>query len=61
MAKLPCGCTPDASGFGYCNECTQNLREKIWREMSEEKRNYDRHFAPEQSKGLDDALNIKNE
>ena len=54
--KLPCGCTPDASGFGYCSECTRKLREKIWRNMSEKDKNYDRHFAPEQSRNLDDAM-----
>jgi len=53
---LPCGCTPDASGFGYCGECTRKLREKIWENMSEKDRNYDRKFAPEQSEELDDFL-----
>lgn len=52
---LPCGCEPDASGYGYCGECTRKLREKIWKGMSEKKKRYDRQFAPEQSKGLDDA------
>lgn len=56
MAKLSCGCTPDASGFGYCGECTRKLREKIWKNMSEDKKNYDRHFAPDGSKKLDDAI-----
>lgn len=54
-APLSCGCTPDASGYGYCGECTRKLREKIWRKMSEKERAYDRHFAPEQSKELDNA------
>lgn len=57
---LPCGCTPDASGYGYCGECTRKLREKIWREMPEKKKNYDRHFAPEESEALDYALAISD-
>ncbi len=55
MAKLSCGCEPDASGYGYCGECTRKLREKIWNNMSEKRKQYDRHFAPGQSKTLDDA------
>ena len=51
--KLKCGCVPDASGFGYCNECVRNLRLKIWRNMDEKKKQYDRHFAPEESAELD--------
>lgn len=54
--KLKCGCTPDASGYGYCSECVRKLRQKIWNKMSEEKRNYDRHFAPEQSKKFDEGI-----
>ncbi len=53
---LKCGCTPDASGFGYCSECTRKLREKIWKEMSPERKAYDRHFAPMQSAVLDEAI-----
>lgn len=56
MPELSCGCVPDASGFGYCGDCTRKLREKIWKNMSEERKQYDRQFAPEQSKGLDDAI-----
>ena len=56
MYKLPCGCTPDASGYGYCRECTAKLRKKIWNSMSEEKRRYDRKFAPEQRRILDEGL-----
>ena len=52
---LACGCTPDASGFGWCSECVRKLREKIWRNMPEKKKRYDRQFAPEQSKRLDEA------
>lgn len=52
---LPCGCVPDASGYGYCSECTRKLRERIWRKMSEKEKRYDRHFAPEQSKKLDES------
>ena len=57
MKKLPCGCVPDASGFGYCGECTRNLREKIWKNMDEKRKNYDRHFDPEGSRVLDIATN----
>ncbi len=53
MNKLECGCVPDASGFGYCSKCTSSLRKKIWRKMSEERKNYDRTFAPRQSLDLD--------
>ncbi len=35
MPKLSCGCTPDASGFGWCSECRRKLREKIWANMNE--------------------------
>jgi hypothetical protein len=50
------GCTPDASGFGYCGECSRKLREKIWREMPAAQKRYDRHFDPAGSKELDDAV-----
>lgn len=53
---LPCGCTPDASGFGYCGECTRKLREKIWSKMSEGRKNYDRQFSSEESQKLDNAM-----
>lgn len=53
---LACGCTPDASGFGYCGECTSSLRKKIWANMSEDKKAYDRHFDAHGSRELDDAL-----
>lgn len=53
MSQLSCGCTPDASGFGYCGECTQKLRRKIWAEMSEKQKNFDRHVAPLESEVLD--------
>ncbi len=56
MVKLKCGCKPDASGYGWCGECTRKLREKIWSRMSEKRKQYDRHFAPEQSQGLDNAI-----
>lgn len=55
MSKLSCGCTPDASGFGYCSECCRTLQAKIWKNMSEEKKNYDRHFSPAASRALDEA------
>ncbi|KKL53576.1 hypothetical protein LCGC14_2274040 [marine sediment metagenome] len=50
---LKCGCTADASGFGWCGECRKKLRSKIWKEMSEGRKKYDRQFAPEQSGELD--------
>lgn len=52
--RLPCGCIPDASGYGYCSECTRKLRAKIWKNMSEKDKNYDRHFAPAESAELDE-------
>lgn len=52
MALL-CGCMPDASGYGYCGKCVQALRKKIWSKMSEDRKNYDRYFAPQQSAELD--------
>ncbi|KKM94592.1 hypothetical protein LCGC14_1196700 [marine sediment metagenome] len=55
--KLPCSCTPDASGFGYCGDCTRKLKEKIWKKMSVGRKNYDRHFDPNGSKTLDEAMN----
>lgn len=58
--KLPCGCIPDASGFGWCSECCRKLREKIWRNMSNKRKQYDRHFAPQQSAALDEACNEKD-
>jgi len=54
--KLKCGCVPDASGFGYCPECTRKLRQKIWNKMSAKEKRYDRQFAPEQSRELDDGM-----
>jgi len=54
MSKLPCGCTPDASGYGYCSECSRKLREKIWRNLSPKQREYDRIFAPDESEVLDE-------
>ena len=59
--KLQCGCIPDASGFGYCGECSRKLREKIWGNMSEGKKQYDRQFAPKESKVLDDAIGRIND
>lgn len=61
MGKLSCGCIPDASGFGYCSECVRRLREKIWSKMSEGEKNYDRRFAPRESKKLDDAFDADGE
>ena len=53
--RLKCGCIPDSSGYGYCSKCTRLLRKKIWRDMSEDRKNYDREFAPRQSLELDIA------
>lgn len=52
--RLPCGCIPDASGYGYCSECNRRLREKIWKNLSKEQRDYDRRFAPVESGLLDE-------
>lgn len=56
VSKLKCGCTPDASGYGYCGECVKELRAKIWKNMNKGRKKYDRNFAPEESKVLDDSL-----
>ena len=50
---LSCGCEPDSSGFGWCSDCVKKLRSKIWSTMSEERKKYDRTFAPEESMELD--------
>lgn len=55
--KLACGCTPDASGYGYCSECRRSLRNKIWKNLSRSQRDYDRLFAPDESAELDDYFN----
>lgn len=55
MVKLLCGCTPDASGFGWCSACMKALNKRIWANMSEEKKAYDRHFDPVGSRALDEA------
>lgn len=54
MTKLACGCIPDNSGYGYCGECTRKLRTKIWRNMSKEKKDYDRMMDPNGSRELDE-------
>jgi hypothetical protein len=46
--RLKCGCIPDASGYGYCGECTRKLRLKIWNGLSEGQRQYDRQFGGEE-------------
>lgn len=53
--RRACGCVPDASGFGYCEDCVSQLRAQIWSRMSEKDKNYDRHFSPMQSAELDDV------
>jgi len=53
MKKSPCICVP---GLYDCGDCTRKLREKIWKGMSEDKKNYDRHFDPGGSRALDNAL-----
>lgn len=50
---LNCGCEPDASGFGWCDKCVAGLRKKVWANMSEDRKNYDRHFAPVETMALD--------
>ena len=52
---LECGCRPDRSGYGHCPECVKALRKKIWREMSPERKAYDRCFAPGMAADLDRA------
>lgn len=59
--SLKCGCTPDASGYGYCTECTRKLRAKIWNNLSEKQRNYDRYFAPDESKQMDEDTSSDRE
>ena len=54
--KLSCGCVADASGYGYCDKCTRALRERVWRNMSEGRKEYDRHFDPVGSRILDDSV-----
>ena len=56
MRRLSCGCIPDASGFGYCGECTRQLRAKVWSKMSEKEKNYDRHFDTHGSRALDEEI-----
>lgn len=51
--KLRCGCVPDASGFGWCSDCRLALRKRIWREMGEDRKQYDRTFDPAGSYYLD--------
>lgn len=53
--NLTCGCTPDASGYGYCNKCVADLRKKIWNNMSSKQKAYDRKFAPKLSAKYDDG------
>jgi len=43
---LPCGCIPDASGFGYCPDCEKKLRAKILAKMTTKEKNYDRYVNP---------------
>ena len=61
MNKLSCGCIPDASGYGYCSECTRKLREKIWKNMSSERKAYDRWADPTGSRALDKACTDSKE
>ncbi len=48
-----CSCVPDLYD---CGNCTRKLHEKIWSTMSEDKKNYDRHFDPVGSGALDGAM-----
>lgn len=56
--KLKCGCIPDASGYGYCDECTKALREKIWRNLTPQQRSYDTKADPMGSRQLIKATGI---
>lgn len=48
--QLSCGCVPDKY---ECWNCRKANRKKIWAKMGEREKEYDRHFAPEQSAELD--------
>lgn len=61
MGKLPCGCIPDASGYGYCSKCVLELRKKIQRRLSEGQKEYDRMMDPKGSKALEDACKQEDE
>jgi len=43
---LKCGCTPDASGFGWCSECCRKLREKCEARLTPAQRAYDNFVDP---------------
>jgi len=51
---LECGCVPDASGYGYCEKCEKALHTKIWKNMSEDRKKYDRMVDPSGSAQLDE-------
>lgn len=53
FSKRPCGCVPDASGYGWCVECVRQLRTKIWHNLTAEQRDYDRKFGGEEIAELD--------
>ena len=55
--RLTCGCIPDASGYGYCGDCTSKLRKKIWAGLSEKQRDYDRQFGGSSTKELEEDYN----
>lgn len=59
--KLPCGCTPDASGYGYCGECVRKLRTKIWHGLTDSQKNYDRRFGGAQIDEIEDDYNSMRE
>ena len=52
MAKK-CGCVPNQY---TCGDCERKENEKVWSTMSEKDKQYDRHFAPHESRALDDAM-----
>lgn len=52
MAEQSCLCVPNQY---MCGRCTQKLHLKIWRNMSAKDKAYDRHFAPHESRALDEA------
>ncbi|HEA71005.1 hypothetical protein LCGC14_0405530 [marine sediment metagenome] len=51
--KLKCGCVPDASGYGWCRECERALGIKVWKNLSQEKKEYDRMVDPNGSEEFD--------
>lgn len=57
---LPCGCVPDASGYGYCGRCTDELHKKIWKGLTPKQRAFDRCIDPIGSADLDDMCRLQD-